>query len=115
VRCGIIMLRRRNAAGWSTTMMHTFSYQAQLADLGLSLACTYTSMATSTALALTSLAFTAPFVLAASARPLQTLAEAAVKPVQVALAATVDPYSAYRSDGGHATTLVIMGQMPSGH
>lgn len=89
--------------------MQTFSYQAQLADLGVSMACTYTTMAMSGAFAVAALAFTAPFVFAASARPMHL--PAAVPTAEVP-APACDPYSAYRSDGGHATTLVLMGPMP---
>lgn len=91
-------------------MMQSFSYQAQLADLGVSMARTYTSMAMSGAFAMASIAFAAPFVLVASTRPPALLPsnDGGVEP------SAADPYSAYRSDGGHATTLVIMGQMPPG-
>lgn len=89
-------------------MMQSFSYQAQLADLGVSLAFNYASLAMSGAFAVVSIAFAAPFAIAASARPLSL----PVAPELLSAKAS-DPYSAYRSDGGHATTLVVMGQMPS--
>jgi hypothetical protein len=89
--------------------MQSFSYQAQLADLGVSLACNCTSIAISSAFAIASMAFAVPFAFAASASPPRV----PVVSEQSTEDRGTDPYSTYRSDGGHATTLVIMGQLPS--
>jgi len=93
--------------------MPRFSYQAQLADLGVSMACNYTSMAMTGALAFATMAFALPLALAASARPLTPPIAGDAANDSPAPGDSSDPYSAYRSDGGHATTLVIVGTMPA--
>lgn len=93
-------------------MFPTLNTQAQLADLGLSIACTYANMAMSGVLAATSLAFAVPFVLGA-VRPARLQGAGAEGEPSPPSQSASDAYSAYRSDGGHATTLVLMGAWPA--
>lgn len=92
--------------------MLTFSHQTQLAEIGFGLATSFAGMAMSAAFAATAVAFTLPLAFASLA-PMRTPTGAAA-PLPTPAAAAVEPYSSYRSDGGHATTLVLMLPMPAG-
>jgi len=89
--------------------MPIFSQQAEFVELSLTIAYSCASMAMSSVWAAASMALVVPLAMASTAR-----VEVVPPPPQVVPEAESPgaPYAAYRSNGGHASTLVRMGPMP---
>lgn len=94
-------------------MLQPLNYHAQLADLGVSLACNFANMAMSCAAAATVAAFAVPLALAASAQASSHMGAARFSPASEPAAGmepeAPSPYAAFRSGGGHASTAVVIG------